>query len=206
VPESVAQRRDEPFVSAVVLAAGLATRMGRQKVLLPLDGVPMVRRVVDAALASRAAETVVVVGHQAAGVEEALAGRPARVVVNDRFAEGMSTSLQAGLAAADPSSAAALIVLGDQPFVTPQLLDGLIERFAVTRSPIVRPAVDGRPANPVLLSAALFPEIRAQHGDVGGREVVDRHQDDISLVPVDDPRLVADIDSPQDYAAAGGSA
>jgi molybdenum cofactor cytidylyltransferase len=200
---SMSRAHDEagPYVAAVVLAAGLATRMGRQKVLLPLDGAPMVLRVVDAALASRAAETVVVVGHEAARVGEVLADRPATVVVNDRFAEGMSTSLQAGLAAVDPSSAAVLIVLGDQPFVTAALLDSLIERFAATGRLIVRPALDGRPANPVLLSAALFPEIRAQHGDIGGREVVERHQGDISLVPVDDPRLVADIDSPDDYAS-----
>jgi molybdenum cofactor cytidylyltransferase len=193
------------FVSALVLAAGMATRMGRQKVLLPLAGAPLVRHVVDAASASSAAETIVVVGHEGAAVREALAGCAVTIVVNDRFAEGMSGSLRAGLAAADPSCAAAVVLLGDQPYVTAGVVDRLIERFAATGSTVVRPAVDGRPANPVLLSAALFPEIRAQRGDVGGREVVDRHHDEVSLVPVDDPRLAADIDSPEDYAAAGGS-
>jgi molybdenum cofactor cytidylyltransferase len=196
-------RRPEVFVSALVLAAGMATRMGRQKVLLPLAGVPLVRHVVDAALASVARETIVVVGHEAAAVTDAVAGRGVIVVVNDRFAEGMSGSLRAGLAAADPSCAAVLVLLADQPFVTSEVIDRLVERFAATRSAIVRPAVDGRPANPVLLSATLFPEICAQRGDFGGREVVERHHHDVCLVPIDDPRLVTDIDSPEEYAAVG---
>ena len=139
-------------VAAVVLAAGRATRMGVQKVLLPLGGRPLVCRVVAAALASRAAPTVVVVGHDAARVRDAVAGSPVTVVTNHRYAEGMSTSLRTGVAALDDDVRAALFLLGDQPFVTPELLDRLIARFVATRAPIVRPAVDGRPTTPVSVS------------------------------------------------------
>jgi len=188
-------------VVAIVLAAGCATRMGSQKVLLELEGRSLVQRVVDAALGSRATKTVVVVGHEASPVTDALTGLPVVVVVNADHAAGMSTSLQAGLRAAGACDAA-IFLLGDQPYVTAALIDQLIAGFAETDKAVVRPLVGARPANPVLFSAALFPEILGQRGDVGGREIVARHPDDVCLVPLDDPALVIDIDSPEDYQAA----
>lgn len=191
-------------VSAVVLAAGLATRMGRQKLLLPLGGRPMVWWVVQAALGSKATETIVVVGHDATEVTEALDGHSVTVVPIPDYGEGMSISLQAGVRAARACDAA-IVLLGDQPFVTSALLDCLIDRFAETRKGVVRPVVGSRPANPVLMSAALFPEVFEQRGDVGGRKIVERHSQEVCLVPIDDPRLVADIDTLEDYEAAKGS-
>jgi len=192
-----------PRVAAIVLAAGRATRMGVQKVLLPLQGRTLVGRAVDAAVRSKATRTLVVVGHEAARVREAIAAEPVTVVDNPDHVAGMSGSLRAGLRAAGEVDAA-LVLLGDQPFVTSALLDRLIDRFSETGAPAVRPVVGGRPANPVLLGAALFPEIMAQRGDVGGREILERREDQVSLVEVDDPRTVADIDTVQDYEAVGG--
>lgn len=189
-----------PRVAAVVLAAGRARRMGGAKLLLPVGGIPMVRRVVDAALRSRVSETIVVVGHEAQGVRAALDGLPARVVANTDYARGMSTSLRAGLAAVDAAADGALILLGDQPFVSAALLDELIDRFGACGKSVVRPALDGRPANPVLVGAALFPELMRERGDVGGRRVVERRPEDVCLVPVDDPRQLVDVDSPEQYA------
>lgn len=188
-------------VAAIVLAAGCATRMGSQKVLLELEGRSLVQRVVDAALGSQATRTIVVVGHEAGLVTDDLADRPVTVVVNPEYATGMSTSLQAGVRAAGVCDAA-IFLLGDQPYVTSTLLDQLIERFAETRKAVVRPLAGARPANPVLLSAALFAEILEQRGDVGGRQIVERHPAEVCLVPLDDPRVVVDIDSPEDYEAA----
>jgi molybdenum cofactor cytidylyltransferase len=195
-------RSAEVSVAAIVLAAGCATRMGGQKLLLPLGGRPLVQWAVDAALGSEASGTIVVVGHEATRVAEALAGRPVTVVVNSHYEQGMSTSLQAGVRATGGTCDAAIFVLGDQPFVTSAVLDRLIERFAETRKAVVRPSVGGRPANPVLMSAELFPEILAQRGDVGGREIVRRHPGEVCLVPVDDPRVGMDIDSIEGYEAA----
>jgi molybdenum cofactor cytidylyltransferase len=190
-------------VAAVVLAAGQATRMGEQKLLLPVGEHPMVRRVVDAALGSRAARTIVVVGHESDAVLEALDGAPVLVAMNAEYADGMSTSLQAGLRASAGSCDAAIFLLGDQPYVTSTLIDEMIDRFVSTNAAVVRPAVCGRPANPVLMGSALFAEILEQRGDVGGREIVERHSDEVSLVSVDDPQVCIDIDSPQEYEATG---
>jgi molybdenum cofactor cytidylyltransferase len=189
-------------VAAIVLAAGRATRMGEQKLLLPLAGRPVVRWVVDAALGSRAAETLVVVGYEAERLGEVVAGGPLTVVVNGHYEQGLSTSLRAGVAAVEGRCDAAVFLLGDQPFVTSSVIDRLIARFAETGTRIVRPLVAGQPGNPVLMSASLFAEIGVQRGDVGGRDIVARHPDEVSLVPVDDPRLTVDIDSVDDYETA----
>jgi len=191
--------RGEPRVLGVVLAAGMATRMGGDKVLRPVGGRPMVERVVDAALASRLAGTVVVVGHRAGDVRAALQGRPVHVVDNPAFAHGLSTSVHAALCGIDPGYGAALFLLADQPFVTASLIDRLLDAYVSTGSPIVRPEVDGRPGNPVLFSARLFPDLLLETGDRGGRDVVRRHASEVCLVHTDDPRAGLDIDSPEDY-------
>jgi molybdenum cofactor cytidylyltransferase len=204
MPGATAGCGPQSSVAAVVLAAGAATRMGTQKLLLPLEGRPMVTWAVDAALSSKAARTIVVVGHQAAQVVAALQHRPVTVVANPDYASGMSSSLRAGVRAAGACEAA-IILLADQPFVTAGLLDRLIDCFTETRASVVRPVLDDRPANPVLLGATLFREVLEQRGDVGGREVVERHCDEVSLVPLDDLRVVVDIDSVEDYEMARGS-
>jgi len=191
-----------PVVAVVVLAAGRGSRMGSQKLLLPLAGRPLVQWSVDAALASRAQETVVVVGHEAAAVTAAVGDRPVRILVNEAFEAGMSTSLKAGIAAVRGRCEAIVVLLADQPFVSAGLIDLLIERYSATGAPIVRPEVEGRQTHPVLLDAVLFPELLLEEGDVGGRAVVARHLDEVCLVTLDDARLTADIDTPQEYEAA----
>lgn len=193
-----------PRVLGVVLAAGTASRMGGSKVVLPVGGRPMVARVVDAALASRLSGTVVVVGNEAGAVRRVLAGRPVRLVDNPAFAEGLSTSVQAALRSAGSGFDAALFLLADQPFVTAALLDRLLDEHVATGSLIVRPESGGRPANPVLFSARLFPELLRETGDRGGREVARRHAADVRLVPVDDPLVCLDVDSPDDYERSRG--
>jgi molybdenum cofactor cytidylyltransferase len=189
-------------VSAVVLAAGRATRMGRQKVLLDLGDRSLVQRAVDAALESRAAETIVVVGCDAPAVSESLRDRPVKIVVNIDYELGMSTSLRAGIGAVGSGCDAVVFLLGDQPFVSAEVIDLLVARFARTGAWIVRPSVDGRPCHPVLMSASLFPEILDQRGDLGGREIAQRHLERQQLVPLDASWLQMDIDTPEEYEAA----
>jgi len=186
-------------VLGVVLAAGRATRMQGSKVVRPVGGRPMVERVVDAALASRLAGTVVVVGHEADAVRALVAGRPLRVVHNPSFAEGLSTSVHAALRDIAPDFDAALFLLADQPFVTAALIDRLLESFAGGGKLIVRPQMGGTPGNPVLFSARLFPELLQETGDRGGRDVVRRHLGEVRLVAVDDPLACLDIDSLEEY-------
>jgi molybdenum cofactor cytidylyltransferase len=189
-------------VTGVVLAAGGATRMGGSKVTRLVGDRAMVARVVDAALASQLVDTIVVVGNEADRVRELLRGRSVRVVYNADYAQGQSTSLKAGLQAVEKERDGALFLLADQPFVTSALINRLIEAFARSKKAIVRPAVAGRPANPVLMPARLFPELLEETGDRGGRRVIERHADDLCLLNVPDPLLCIDIDSPEDYERA----
>jgi molybdenum cofactor cytidylyltransferase len=159
----------------------------------------MVARVVEAALGSRLDDVVVVVGHEAERVVAILRDQPIRIVENRDYANGMSTSVRAGLRAVGPRCDGAMFVLADQPFVSSALIDRLLEAFASTGKGIVRPRASGRPANPVLFSASLFPELVREEGDRGGREVVLRHQDEVCYVEIDDPMLCLDIDSLDDY-------
>jgi molybdenum cofactor cytidylyltransferase len=183
----------------VVLAAGQATRMAGSKVVRPVRGKPMVTRVVEAALGSRLDETVVVVGHEAEQVSAILHGQPIRIVDNPDYANGMSTSVRAGLRAVGPRCDGAMFILADQPFVSSALIDRLLEAFASAGRGIVRPQASGRPGNPVLFSASLFPELIREEGDRGGRNVILRHQDDVCYVEIDDPMLCVDIDSLEEY-------
>jgi molybdenum cofactor cytidylyltransferase len=195
------------MIAAIVLAAGAATRMGRQKLTLPVpDGRPLVRVAVEQVLAGGLDDTVVVLGRDADAVAAALAGLPVRTVVNPRHAEGQATSLRAGLEALRPGTTAVLVALGDQPLPDPSLIGRLVAALRASGRPIAAPAYrDGR-GNPVLFAASLFDELRALTGDRGGRGVVARDPARVAEVPVDAP-MPADIDTPEDYEAlrrAGG--
>ncbi|MGD8626447.1 MAG: nucleotidyltransferase family protein, partial [Anaerolineae bacterium] len=170
------KEKGTPPVAAVVLAAGRAARMGQLKQLLPVAGEPMVRRVVGAVCAAGLAQVVVVVGAQAGAVTGALADLAVDVAYNERWREGMSSSLRAGLEALRPEVEAALIVLADQPGLTPGLLHKLVDHYRATQAPIVAPFYGGRRGNPVLFDRELFPELGDVAGDRGGRQLLGRYR------------------------------
>lgn len=190
-------------VAAVVLAAGASQRMGQPKQLLPwgADGRPMLRHVVQTILAASPDEVIVVLGHAAERLAPALAGLPVQVVVNPAWADGLSASVRAGLDAVGPTAEAALFVLADQPHLTPQMVSALVARFRRSRAPIVAPLAGGQRGAPALFSRALFDELRAVRGDRGGRDLIARHPDLIAAVELPDAAPLADIDTPDDYAA-----
>ncbi len=190
----------EPQVcAAVILAAGRAARMGRLKQLLPVAGRPMVRQVAEVVSAVGLSQVVVVVGAQAEAVMAALADLPVEIVINAAWREGMSASLRAGLRVLRPDITAALIVLADQPALTPNLLRRLVDRYRATGAPIVVPRYRGRRGNPVLWDRALFPDLLAVEGDRGGRNLIARYQSLVEWVDVDDPAVLLDVDTRQDY-------
>ncbi len=177
--------------------------MGQLKQLLPIDGQPMVRRVTEAVYAADLAQVVVVVGAQSGAVEEALAGLPVDVVVNQEWAAGLSTSVRAGVQALRPEIQAALMVVADQPGLTPGLIGALMARYRVTGAPLVLPCYQGRRGNPVLVDHSLFPELVAVEGDRGGRALFARHEEEMEWVEIGDPAVMLDVDTPEEYEKLG---
>ena len=190
-------------VAALVLAAGRSQRMGGpNKLLLPVSGGPMVRQVVEAALASRAAPVIVVLGHQQHEVRQALRGLKVRFVVNDDFAEGLSTSLRIGLAALPRDCAGAVVCLGDMPRVSAGLIDQLIAAFDPQAGRgIVVPTWRGKRGNPVLWSSAFFAEMAQVAGDVGARHLIGQHAGAVAEIEAADDASLIDIDTPEALAA-----
>ncbi|MEI8307611.1 MAG: nucleotidyltransferase family protein [Chloroflexales bacterium] len=187
----------------ILLAAGTSSRMGQSKQLLEWRGRPLVRHVAEQALASRLMiGLVVVVGAAADAVQAALAGLDGLVIVqNPTYASGQASSLRTGLGALPATARAALVLLVDQPFVTPALIDTIIVAHATDPDArAIIPYYRGRRGNPVLLTRAIFAELRLLEGDVGAREVLARHAGEVRQIAVDDPAVVSDMDTPEDYA------
>lgn len=200
---TTAERARAP-VAAIVLAAGRSSRMGRHKLILPLGGRPLVAHVVAAACSSRAEPILVVVGHEAERVREAVLGacppERARFVVSPDYASGMASSLRAGLIAVPPACAGALVLLGDQPLVGPAVLDRLVAAAQEHPQQIVAASYGGQRGNPVYFPREDFAELEAITGDEGGRAVVARHRDRVMLVECGDLAAALDVDDLADYA------
>jgi molybdenum cofactor cytidylyltransferase len=192
----------EPPVAAVVLAAGGSIRMGELKQLLPICGRPMVRLVTEAVCAAGLDQVVVVVGAQAEAVQRALSGLPVEFARNEEWAAGMSTSVRTGLGVLRPEIQAALMVLADQPGLTPELLRTITARYRRTGAPIVVPVYRGRRGNPVLFDRVLLPELAAAEGDRGGRTLIIRYEARLECVEIDDPGVILDVDTREDYEQA----
>ena len=198
-----ATARHAPRVAALVLAAGQSRRMGPvNKLLADIDGVPMVVRAVDAALASKARPVVVVTGHESDRIRQALAGRAVAFAHNDRYAEGLSTSLRAGLDALPDDCDGAIVVLGDMPSVAAAHLDRLIAAFDPDDGrAICVPTFNGKRGNPVLWARRFFAEMREVAGDVGARHLIGAHADEICEVAMPDSAVLEDLDTPAALAA-----
>lgn len=186
-------------VTAVVLAAGLGRRMGRLKLGLPLGGRPLLRHVVESALASEADEVLVVLGHEAEELKALLPqSERLRTVMNPNFAAGQSASVQVGIGALDAQAEAALFLLGDQPTVTAAIINAVTRAFRERRAAVVQPEYRGIAGHPVLFARALFPELLAVAGDEGGREVLRRHWGERAVVALD-CNAPGDVDTAADY-------
>jgi molybdenum cofactor cytidylyltransferase len=189
-----------PNIGVLVLAAGQSRRMGElNKLLAPVEGKPMVAHAVDAALGARGIGPVVVVtGHERGQVEAALPGRAVTFTENPRYAEGLSTSLAAGLAALPQGIDAALVCLGDMPRIAPRLIERLMAAYAPTEGrSIVVPTHQGKRGNPVLWDRRFFPAMAAVAGDVGARHLIGEHSDEVVEIEAGDPTVLFDVDTPE---------
>ena len=205
VPTLPDNARPEPSgVAVLVLAAGRSSRMAPRNKLLIADrsGAPMVARVVDAALASEADSVLVVVGHQHEAVQAALAGRQVRFVLAPDYADGLSASLRAGLAALPAEARAVLVCLGDMPLVPPAMLDRLIAAWEPEAGhSIAVPSWAGARGNPVLWDRRFFDEMAALDGDSGARRLLELHAAAVIEVPSEGDFVLRDFDTPDSLLA-----
>ncbi|MGZ3598416.1 MAG: nucleotidyltransferase family protein [Ktedonobacterales bacterium] len=186
-------------VVAVVLAAGRSSRMGEHKLLLPLGGRPLVTYAVDAACRSSADAVIVVVGHNASDVTAALAGMRCRTIVNESYADGMATSLRAGIASLSSNVAGALIILADQPLVTSTMVNLILAAAIREPQAIHAASYNGKRGNPVYFPRRLFGELLKVSGDEGGRSVIARHSGVVRLVALPCKDAALDVDTPGEY-------
>ncbi|MDQ6644753.1 MAG: nucleotidyltransferase family protein [Chloroflexota bacterium] len=215
--------------AAIILAAGSSSRMGsgRHKLLLLLDERPVLAHVIEAALASQARPIVVILGHEAGKVRAVVAAYMAQqdsiVVENPDYLQGMSTSMRVGIARLLKGKSAeveqrmgqirdeekgqqphfdvdsALIMLGDQPLITAQVLDALISARKTSGKPIVASLYDGKRGSPTLFATSLFAELMEVSGDEGGRTVLERHREEVEFVELGDVAASYDVDTWEAY-------
>ena len=195
-----------PRIACLILAAGRSTRMGPEnKLLMPLEGKPMVRHVAEAALASQAAAVLVVTGHDGDAVRKVLAGLDLRFIDNPDYRLGLSTSLKAGLAALPAEMDGVVICLGDMPLITPRHIDRLIAAFnPVEGRAICVATFAGKRGNPVLWGADFLPAMQSLAGDVGAKHLMADYAEAVCEVAMDDDAVLTDLDTPEAVAAIGG--
>ena len=188
-----------PRIGALLLAAGQSRRMGGpNKLLEEIDGTPMVARVAQRLLASRARPIIAVLGNKADEIDAALGKLPIERVRNPDFAEGLSTSLKRGVAALPEGLDGALVCLGDMPLVTGRHIDRLIAAFnPLEGRAIIVPTRRGKRGNPVLWARRFFAEMAKIAGDVGARHLIGEHAELVAEVEMDDDAILVDIDTPE---------
>ena len=201
--EIMPQPEHAPKYAAIVLAAGRGTRMAHEnKLLAEVNGKPIVRHTVEAALASKARPVVVVTGHESDRIAKSVEGLDIKITHNPHFIEGLSGSLKAGLAALPTGLDAVVVMLGDMPKISGSLID----RLAMAADPargmfIAVPTWAGKRGNPVMWSSRLFDELAKLEGDVGARHLIGLYSEAVVEVPVDDDAVFLDIDTQEALAA-----
>jgi molybdenum cofactor cytidylyltransferase len=206
------------MVSAIVLAAGMSTRMGQNKLLLNFRDKPLIVHAVDTLLASEIDEVIVVLGHEAEKVRDQLErsiglankaapGKPVRLVQNSDYQNGLSTSVRTGVEAVSRQANGIMIYLADQPLLEPEDLNRIVAGFAAAKEinkSIVVPFFRGERGNPVILEASLRVAILGIVGDVGCKGVIKRYPEKVYVIEMDNDHVVRDVDDIQAYERLAG--
>ncbi len=190
-----------PRVAGIVLAAGLSSRMGSNKLLAKIDGTALIRKTVDAALASDLEPVIVITGHQPEKIQAALRGTGVTFLHNPQYAEGLSTSLRTGIASVPKDSDGALILLGDMPEIPTTLIERMLAAFSPADGRAICVATsDGKRGNPVLWGRQFFAEIEQVNGDSGAKHLIGEHDGFVCEVEAD-AVVFHDVDTPEALAA-----
>jgi len=187
------------MVSAILLAAGESRRMGKLKQLLPLGNTTVLGRAIDNLTASKIEDIIVVLGYGAEDVEKRIDDRPVRIAINPDYRRGMSSSIKVGVEALHEDAEAVMLALADQPFIDSSTIDHFINESQKGGKGIIIPTYRGRRGHPVIFSIKYRNELMALEGDVGARDIILTHPEDILELPVDCEGVIIDIDTAEDY-------
>lgn len=188
-------------VGAIVLAAGLSRRMGQPKVLLPWTrGRSILEQILEQLILARIPNVIVVTGHRAGEVTELATRAGVGTVFNEHYATGeMLSSVKAGLRAMPEHVSAVFIVLGDQPRIQARILNQLLVAYSEGVSDLIAPSFQMRRGHPILIGRRYWPEILALPDNGAPRDVIDRHQDKLAYITVDNDSVLRDVDTPEEY-------
>jgi molybdenum cofactor cytidylyltransferase len=181
------------MISGIILASGFSKRMGTDKLLLKVDGVPMIERVIREAKASKLDEIILV--YRNPKVMEIGLKYDIKTVYNGKAEFGQSEALKLGVLSADESAEAYMFFVGDQPFIYTSLIDHIIDKYEASEYLIAVPYYNGRKGNPSIFSSLLKNELLNVVGDMGGREIIDKNQQMVRKVFIDDIKAGMDIDN-----------
>jgi molybdenum cofactor cytidylyltransferase len=189
------------FISAILLAAGESKRMGRPKLLLPFGSSTILEQSVDNLLNSSVAELILVVGCTAEQLLMKIANRPVKVAINRDYRRGMSASIKAGLDLVSDEAKGIMLALADQPFIDSYIINCLIEAFGIGNKGIVIPVYQGKRGHPVIFASKYKEKLLAVKDDVGGRQIIAEHPEDLFQMGIDSESVILDINTQRDYRA-----
>ncbi|MFX4261841.1 nucleotidyltransferase family protein [Pelotomaculum propionicicum] len=187
------------MISAIILAAGMSTRMGRPKQLLKVGNNTLIRILTENVLLSNVDELLVVTGYQQKKVSAVISDLPVKIVFNPRYKDGQGTSLALGVKSISDAASAFMVFMVDQPLITASLINKLMVEFQKRRCLALRPVCKGLPGHPVIFSSSLIDELKSLSGDEGARQVLKKLDDKVEYLAVGDEAVIFDIDTPKDY-------
>lgn len=190
------------MIVGIILSAGESTRMGTLKQLLPWGEKNILQQVLDNTSASRLEEILLILGYRAENITERInLSSKTHILINHEYKKGMSSSVKCGIENAPADAEAFMLLLGDQPFISVNIIDKLISYYHTVRHGIIIPVYDGRRGHPVIFDTQYKNELLLI-SDQGAKEVVNKHASDIYEVPVDSSNILVDIDTPPEYEEA----
>jgi molybdenum cofactor cytidylyltransferase len=190
------------MISGIILASGFSKRMGRDKLLMQLNALPIIEKVIQAAIASSLDEVILVYRHES--IKAIATPYNIKTIENKDAEKGQSTSVIKGIRAANPATDAFLFMVGDQPFLNADTINHLSACHAKAPNQIIVPTYDGNIGNPVLFPSSFKHNLLNISGDQGGRTIIRETPNRVTYIPIDPPHIGFDVDTIEDFEKLGG--